>query len=177
MNTDRALSSDALLKTAYRTLRLEQDYDLAVRQSSIVASDLLRYVQGGVQKSQAVEQALAVNLELYRVYRRLLDASKPRLGKCIASASTQTISERVGEGFVIKWRVSRADSGQVHLILHCDDTDIFNGADAVLHVICGQRVARCNFPPLHDGRTQVVVPTGDILLTLLADCDAELFLR
>lgn len=142
----------------------------------VLFGELLHYVHGNPQVNrQAIERALQDDVSLRAQFDELLAQHRrffaPRL---VAANSGEKTSERIGEGFRLKIRPSRAGGEQSYIILELDSPSVVSDGDALsLHVRQGSRWASVAFPDLHDQKSQVIVQADDLLLQLLTHSDAE----
>lgn len=170
---------DHLVEQAFVLLRAESGYLSEWRPSAVTASHILNYARGAFLANQAqVEHAIANDLRWRQLYSKALKTGRFSYAPKVAAASDGQLSERQGDGYSLRWRSSRAEAGQVYLMLSVDaEQEYEGGSELVLHVLTEHQAARCSFPALHDGRSQVVIESQDLLLALLTNKDAELFLR
>ena len=101
----------------------------------------------------------------------------PAAPQAAAAASQNYIAERDADEFNIRIVAAKVRP-QHYIIVSVKHPDLMaDGAELVLHVIEGDNNARCHFPPLQDGSTQLIVNNDDILLTLMTSLSAEIFIR
>jgi hypothetical protein len=136
---------------------------------------LARYVSGA-EPEPALLTALRADLGLYRLYRDLLSAQSagwsPRQA---AAAGALPSPERVGQGFRLEFRSSRATPGQVYVSVLLEGTQASERGLQV-HVLAEDALLRLDFPQPIEGRSQRLFAADSPELALLRRIDSELVL-
>lgn len=157
----------------------------------VMFADIVAYVMGKSENADDVHQAINSDLSKRYIYKEVLNQSRFAVGLREAHAkSTGEIELRRGQGFTIKLKTSRANAQQCYVILVLDETlldgnktsQLLSDTDKsiVLH-ICGEfnhehRHQRLQFPPLFDGKSQLMITADDERLLMLKDINNELSL-
>ncbi len=145
----------------------------------IIYTNIFQYILGDERSHSArIATALKTDLTLRRLYTNLLQQNaRFHLPQAAAAASQAQITERDADAFSIRIVAARGRP-QHYLIVNVKHPDlIVDGTELVLHVIEGDNNARCHFPALQDGSTQLVVNDDDILLSLMTSLNAEIYIR
>lgn len=183
MNELENQREDEKIAAAYAVQRGLEGFRQGSGQAApILYNDLFKYVRGVTNLDAArIEQAVGSDLRLRRTYLDLVkDRQRFFMPKAAAASSDTLLRERDSEHFTIKVvssnrQRSKGQASQYYIILQLKSQQLAEeGAELVLHVTNGESIARCNFPPLQDGRTQVVVEEDDGLFNLITDMDAEI---
>lgn len=145
----------------------------------VLLADIVDYSRGGEAHTSKVEQALTHNLEVRRQLKRLVAAQTLAQipPAAVAQDSTDMLNERLGQGFRLKFRQSQAAAAPVYVILELEER--LQPVDGYKHVLMtsGAEVPiRLCFPPLLDGRAQVILAEDDPRLQILRHPDIALCL-
>lgn len=145
--------------------------------TAVLPWQISRYVGGDPDLDvPTLKQALRQDLALYRLYRDLLATRASGVSPRQATAqSHQASPRRTGEGFVLEFRTSRANAGQVYvtLVLEHERED---GAIVQLHVLAADDLLRLEFPPLVGKHSQRLFSSDSAELALLRRSDSEVVL-
>jgi hypothetical protein len=97
--------------------------------------------------------------------------AKPR-----AAHSEAVFEKRVGtNGVLIKLKQSKGNASQYYLIIEASNASGLSAEKSiVLHANTERLTQRAVFPPLHDGRTQIILGVSDPLFDVLQDHDVEI---
>lgn len=92
------------------------------REARLTFADLYHYVtEPFADLSLGQRQALAKDAKLGQALDRLLAKNSVYHFPRVAAASSGVVTEREGDGFKVKLKESRADAGQVYIILILED--------------------------------------------------------
>lgn len=174
MNIDKEIVIGHAVASAMRGMYVQRNIE-----KPIIYTNIFQYITGDEGSDSArVANALKTDLTLRRLYINLLKKNtRFHLPQAAAAASQTKIAERDADDFNIRIVAAKVRS-QHYLIVRVKHPDLIaDGAELVLHVIEGDNNARCYFPPLQDGSTQLVVDDDDILLTLMTSLNAEIYIR
>lgn len=175
MNVEKFLSLSYAVDAGHRYLR---DVD-GVDTKPIIYTDIVHYCRGiEIDAADRVREALASNIGVRRQYQRLLEREHIFHAPRIAAAATEEkLAERTTESFSLKL-VKARDRNQYYMVLEILHADtVADGTELVLHVVSPDGTGRCMFPPLHQGRSQVVISDDDRLLELVSNIDTEIYIR
>ena len=149
----------------------------------VMFADIVRYVMGNDDQEGVVYQAICNDLSKRRMYQQALNQSRFAFGKQEAHAqSAGEIELRQGEGFTIKLKFSRANANQCYVILLLDESLLSKSVLAdpdraiILHISDTEQHKRLQFPPLLDGKSQLMMLADDERLILLKNINTELSL-
>ena len=119
--------------------------------------------------------ALAANPHLRADLRRLLGNTAIVHLPQVAAASTGAITERDADGCHIEFRASRADAGQVYVIINLEKKT--PRAPSTL-IICDPegRCVKVALPAARDGRIQLLVDAESDIANSLRDISTEVYL-
>ena len=174
MNIDKEIVIGHAVASAMRGMHVQENIE-----KPIIYTNIFQYITG-VESSDSVRvaNALKTDLTLRRLYTNLLKKNtRFHLPQAAAAASQNYIAERDADEFNIRIVAAKVRP-QHYIIVSVKHPDLMaDGTELVLHVIEGDNNARCHFPPLQDGSTQLVVDNDDILLTLMTSLSAEIFIR
>lgn len=156
-------------------------------QKPVLFADIVGYVMGKSDNADGIHQAINSDLSKRRIYQQVLNQSRFAVGLREAHAkSAGEIELRRGNGFVVKLKTSKANAQQCYVILILDDTllddaktsHLINDADKsiVLHISGEQSHQRLQFPPLFDGKSQLMITVDDERLLMLKDINNDLSL-
>jgi hypothetical protein len=181
MNKTNLSDRDRTLAAGFALQRgLEGMAQVSAEDTPVLYNDIFKYVLGVDSGNDSkIEASLACDLGVRRIYLDLLkERRKFYMPRAAAAASNEIIKERDSENFYIKLVSSRSQTSQFYVILILKSLHLAeDGSELVLHVTNKDKCARCNFPPLQDGRTQVVVDEKDCLYDLLTAMDAEIYIH
>ncbi|MFT4927282.1 MAG: hypothetical protein ACI8WB_003388 [Phenylobacterium sp.] len=153
--------------------------DQAAREKPVMYAEILHYVLGNDNiDADRVSRALASNLSNRRVYKQLLAQNRCAYAPREAHASdSDEVSQRIGEGFKIKFRAAKSRPGQMYIVLEIDYHNLVAGdKPLILHVSGDEIYCRLAFPGQIDHQTQVLLATQDPRLLSLRNMDTELSL-
>ena len=147
----------------------------------IAFSRLYAYASGARAEDAEVAAALARDGGLRRDFQRLLARAAPYYMPQVAAASTGPVSERVGAGCRIRLEPSKAEAGQVYVIVELDDKEAQPGT---MFVVDGDGegdgegwTQRQALPPARDGVIQILAAEGSELVRGLGNLKSEVYLR
>lgn len=159
-------------------LHVMQQHQPETGSRRVLINDVLDYVQGRSRPNTArVAAAIQSDLTLRRQYRQLLAVNRlEHMAKPRAAHSAGLFERRVGEqGMVLKLKQSKGNAQHYYLILEIPDSLRVDAARSlVLHANTESLSERVVFPPLHDGRAQVILHNTGLLFNLLKDADVEI---
>lgn len=174
MNIDKEIVIGHAVASAMRGMNAQTNL-----KKPIIYTDLVAYIIGLDNADNArVSHALKTDLSLRRQYTRLLKRNtRFHLPQAAAAASQDQITERDADAFTIRI-IAAKGRPQHYLIVSVKHPDLIaDGTELILHVLEGDNTARCHFPALQDGTTQLVVDDDDILLMLMTSLNAEIYIR
>lgn len=93
----------------------------------------------------------------------------------VAAASSGDVTEREGDGFKVKLKESRADAGQVYIILTLDDHIEAQPASLVVKGEGGLYLKQ-SLPEIDGGVVQMLEPSDAEIVRALRDVKTELYL-
>ncbi len=182
MADDRHPLSPAAIDLAERALDVLDDTDhlqdgvQAAAPRAVAFGELYAYATDpAYQASPALTQALGRDLALRRDLERLLRNTATQHLPRVAAASSGAIQARETETCRIAFRPSRADPGQIYVILEMKAP----GAEApsVLFAFSpDRRWVRLPLPEASDGRIQVLLDADSEVLQALRDIHTEVYL-
>ncbi len=143
----------------------------------IAFSRLYAYATGARAEDAEVAAALARDGGLRRDFQRLLARAAPYYMPQVAAASTGPVSERVGAGCRIRLEPSKAEAGQVYVIVELDDKEAQPGTMFVVDEDGEGRTQRQALPPARDGVIQILAAEGSELVRGLGNLKSEVYLR
>jgi hypothetical protein len=142
----------------------------------IVIGHAVASAMRGLHAQENIEKPI-IYTNIFQYTNLLKKNTRFHLPQAAAAASQNYIAERDADEFNIRIVAAKVRP-QHYIIVSVKHPDLMaDGAELVLHVIEGDNNARCHFPPLQDGSTQLVVDNDDILLTLMTSLSAEIFIR
>jgi len=149
----------------------------AVGARPVMPSDVVAFALGRpVHDREALYAGLTPHLGMRRLYREMFKSN--RIGQSPLQAcahSGGTITSRQGEGFMLRFKTSRASAEQVYVTLEIrHELDLTEGETVDIHAIGERQVLSVRFPPVHDGKAQRLFEHSDPVLALLRDDRAEL---
>lgn len=144
----------------------------------VLINDILAFVKGRVtSETTRVEDALGTNLTLRRQYRQLLKSKQlAHIARPRAAHSGDILEKRIGEhGVRLMLKQSKGHEEQYYLILELPES-IASAQDKplVLHANTETQTQRVVFPPVQDGRSQIILSADELLFSLLQDHDVEI---
>lgn len=126
-------------------------------------ADVVEYVRSGIDRNQMVEAAIKTDLTIRRQLQMILQHQ--RISVAPAEALAQDSSElemRIGQGFQILFRRSRANTDQVYVVLELEKELEVNDGDDILLIAEGElAIARLQFTNISNGRSQTILRTDD----------------
>lgn len=146
---------------------------------AVLLNDLINYINGHEGIDDAwIRQALNSNLTLRRQFNQLLASKRVGFDQVQAQAdSGELVQERVAETFTLKFKLSRANTKQVYVLLKVSpEACLAESHKPVLIVEKSDVVERICFPELCDGIAQTLLESDDQRLILLRDPEAEISL-
>ena len=149
----------------------------------VLFADIVSYVMGKSDNADGVRRAINDDLSKRRIYQQVLNQSRFAVGLREAHAkSTGEIELRRGEGFVVKFKISRTNAQQCYVILLIDETLLKNGFlnqdenSVVMHIEGEDDHHSILFPPLFAGKSQLIMAADDEALLMLKDINNQLSL-
>lgn len=162
-------------------LNLVNKSDRNAAKITILINDIMAYVNGETnQKTALVQKALTEDLTIRRQYMQLVKQNElEHIAKPRAAHSNEIFEKRVGDqGVVLKLKQSKGNASQYYLIVEFPASmDSNSGKSIVLHANTDRQTQRAVFPPLHDGRTQIILDKAEPLFRLLQDHDVEIYFQ
>jgi hypothetical protein len=146
---------------------------------ALLMSDVVAYVRGvDCAGATRVEEALRDNLAVRRQLRTVLEAEHLAFAPRAARADDGTqFDTRETPEFTLDFRASRADAGQVYIVLTLEQTLASPGLTSVtLVAVRDDEPRRLVFNDMEDGQGQLLVDASDERLHWARDARAELFL-
>jgi len=144
----------------------------------VLINDILAYIQGRTTSgTKRVEVALNNDLTVRRQYKQLLRVKQvEHIAKPRAAHSDDVFEKRIGEqGVLLKLKQSKGNDEQYYLIIELPDAiSVQSDKPLVLHANTESQTQRAVFPPVHDGRSQIILNKNDVLFSLLQDHDVEI---
>ena len=147
----------------------------------VLINELVAFANGLTGPRDAeISARVGSELTLRRQYRDLITTSavdsfaKPR-----AAHSASIFDERRGaNGVVLKLKAAQQKKGQYYLIIEVP-AHLAKSSDqpVILHAFTTTQAERAVFPPLHDGRTQIVISETDAVFAVLHDHDVEIDIK
>ena len=174
INIEKQLSVGHAVRSGLKGLQ-----DNAHLQRPIIFTDIHNYILGiSNAATPRVVAALRSDLGVRRQYNELLKThTQLHIPRAAAAASANIVTERETDTLAIKVVAARGRS-QHYLILQVNHPDtVKDDTELVLHVVVGENSARCNFPPLQGGRTQLILDDDDPLMELVTHLNAEIFVK
>mgnify|MGYP001387565028 CR=1 FL=1 len=142
---------------------------------AIAFNRLYAYASGARDEDPEVEAALARDGGLRKDFQRLLERVAPYYMPQVAAASTGPISERVGAGCRIRLEPSKAEAGQIYVIVELADK---TAQPVTLFVVDDQgQTQRLALPAARDGVIQILAAEGSELVSALGHIKSEVYLR
>jgi hypothetical protein len=139
--------------------------------------DLYKYVTGTRQLDQTeLSLALSQDKKLSAGFDRLLHIEALYYMPQAAAASSDEITEREGEGFVIRLKPSRATPDQIYIIIEFKNLDAKHPSRLFIMPVSG----KCSKLDLSEGSNnvlQIVAESSSDLVINLRDPGTEFFLR
>lgn len=149
------------------------------RQKPVMYAEILHYVLGNDNiDATRVADALASNLSNRRVFKQLLAQNRCAYAPREAHAQdTDEVSQRIGQGFNVQFKVAQSRPDQIYIILEIDYHNLV-AADKplILHISGDEDYQRMAFPAQIENKTQLIVASADPRLLSLRDLDTELSL-
>lgn len=158
----------------------------------VMVNDLIQYIIGGGHIDVArIEQAINTELATYRRFQQLLAVQRQAwLPREACAQDVGELTQRQGNEFVLKFKRSKGDPQQVYVILEWNESQpVLVGEELYLHISTQAREEeqqqaasvsnqnwRLTFPPLTDGRSQVILTDEDPRLLAMRDMDSDLSL-
>ncbi|MDP6404795.1 MAG: hypothetical protein QF797_06280 [Alphaproteobacteria bacterium] len=157
-------------------LHRQSEVSEAGESSGVIAfSRLYAYATGARSEDAEVEAALARNDGLRRDFQRLLERAAPYYMPQVAAASTGPITTREGAGCRIRLEPSRAETGQIYVIVELDDKA---AQPMTMFVVDGDgQTLRLPLPAARDGVIQILAGEESDLVKALSDLKSEVYLR
>ena len=176
---DREPLAARLFEVLESERELRRDADTDTEGGPIAFSRLYAYATGARAEDAEVEAALARNSGLRRDFQRLLERAAPYYLPQVAAASTGPVSLREGAGCCIRLQPSKAEAGQVYVIVELTDKAaqpqtmfvVDSGGEG------GGQTLRLPLPAARDGVIQILVAEGSELVRGLSNLTSEVYLR
>jgi hypothetical protein len=164
------------LETIFIALKALQGMQQVDAMRPIVLADIVEYIRGNEYQQQRVAVALATDLRVRKQFTMLLNQQRIAIAPQEALAQhAAELEMRLGEGFTLLFRRSRADQQQVYVILELDPAlEPVDGAAYSILAMSESDVVRVRFPALNNNRAQAILREGDKQLELLRDPNIEL---
>lgn len=123
-----------------------------------------------------IETALKSDMRVRRLLREIVDKRRvATLPRAAMAQDTTTVEQRVGDGFILKFRPSHAKENQVYVVLEIQSSlGISDGQAFTLIAVDESSFSRLNFPPVADGRSQTILLKSDERLKMLRNPELEL---
>lgn len=144
----------------------------------VLLADVVSYVEGGDDRLDKVKNAVVTDLSVRRQLQWVLQ--QRRLAAAPAEALAQDSAElemRIGAGFRLLFRQSRADKEHVYVVLEMDSTlQTSEGANLLLIAQSDTLLARVPFAEVSGGRSQIILRKDDDQLKAIQNPNATLSL-
>ncbi len=154
---------------------LRRQPELSESGGTIAFSRLYAYATGSRAEDPGVEAALARDGALRKDFQRLLERAAVYYVPQVAAASSGRVSVREGAGCRIRLEPSKAEAGQVYVIVELADKA---AQPMTMFVVDGDgQTLRLPLPAARDGVIQILAAEGSELVTALGDLKSEVYLR
>ncbi|MCG8538141.1 MAG: hypothetical protein MI808_23900 [Pseudomonadales bacterium] len=144
----------------------------------VLLADVVSYVEGGDDRLDKVKNAVVTDLSVRRQLQWVLQ--QRRLAAAPAEALAQDSAElemRIGAGFRLLFRQSRADKEHVYVVLEMDSTlQTSEGAKLLLIAQSDTLLTRVPFAEVSGGRSQIILRKDDDQLKAIQNPNATLSL-
>jgi hypothetical protein len=177
MNGENSTVTPEYLEQVFVALKGLQGLAQGGARRPVLYSEVYHYVHGShAGDSNRVEMALKSDMRVRRLFRQIVDKQRVATSPSAAVAQdTTTIEQRVGDGFILKFRPSHAKGDQVYVVLEIQASlGISDGQAFSLIAVNESSASRINFPPVVDGRTQAILLESDERLKMLRNPELEL---
>lgn len=178
MNGDQGTMDHSTPESMFVALKALQGIHQLQGDTQVVLADIVAYISGRGKKDILVEEAIRSDLRLRQLYKLLLQQQRVAfLPKEALAQDAAELDMRIGAGFRILFRRSRADSGQTYVIIELDEhSELDRSSDYMLFAEDSTDVVRLRFVATSGGRSQIILPSDDKKLKTIKNPDIELSL-
>lgn len=161
--------------TALHAIETQQALEM---ERPVLINDILAYVKGRTtSETNRIQAAISSHLAVRRQYRQLLKSKQiAHIARPRAAHSGDILEKRIGEHDVrLMLKQSKGHEEQYYLILELPEA-IASHQDKplILHANTETQTQRVVFPPVQDGRSQIILSADELLFSLLQDHDVEI---
>ena len=163
MNSESTFNGDVPAESVFVAVKALHGLHSQAGKSQVLMADIVQYVTGAEDPNQKVATAVKLDLRVRRQLQQVLQHQ--RLSVAPAEALAQDAAEiemRIGEGFRILFRPSRADSNQIYVVLELGkELEIQDGIDMLVIAQGENDIARIQFTSISGGHKPYYGPIAN----------------